>query len=259
MPNLKLVVQYVGTAYHGWQIQPGVPTIQGALQAGLQVILRQPVTLVGAGRTDAGVHARAQVASFRFEGSVLPARLHRSINSILPADIAVLSIEEVEEEFHARHSARGRRYRYQVTTGECRSPFLRAYAAHSRRPLDVSAMDRAARAFTGNHDFSSFRGAGDQSASPVKEIRSATVRLDPSSPGLIRFDVEASGFLQYMVRNIAGTLMWVGWGRIDPSGISTIIAARDRTKAGPTAPAHGLCLMEVLYEESGLAAPGGGW
>lgn len=247
VPGVKLTIEYIGTAYHGWQIQPGVPTVQGVLQDRLRVILREPVLLAGAARTDAGVHAAGQVASFVTGLEVDPGRLIRSLNAILPGDIAVRRVEPVDETFHARHSATGREYRYQITTGEARSPFLRHVAAHSRRALDVAAMDEAARSLQGRHDFSSFKGAGDRSESAVKEIRSARVLRDDAIPELVRFEVEASGFLQYMVRNIAGTLVEAGLGRVSPSQMRDILAARDRARAGPTAPAHGLCLMRVRY------------
>lgn len=248
MPNIKLTIEYVGTNYHGWQIQPQVPTIQGVLQAALQVTLRVPVVIRGAARTDAGVHALGQVATFASPHPVDCRRLVRSLNAVLPDDIAVRSVEEVPEAFHARHAAVGRIYRYQIVEGECVSPFLAAFAAHSRRPLDVAAMDEAALALLGRHDFSSFRAAGDLSDSPVKEIRGSRVARSGERGDLIIYTVEASSFLQHMVRNIAGTLMEVGRGRFAASRMREILEARDRRVAGPTAAAKGLCLMKVLYD-----------
>jgi len=249
MQNLKLVIEYLGTAYHGWQIQPGVPTVQGMLQDRMSILARGQVLLQGAARTDAGVHALGQVASARFPGPVETGRLRRSLNALLPEDIRVRSLEPAPEEFHARHSARGRIYRYQIVQGEPLSPFLRPFAAHSRDTLDTDAMREAAAMLIGQRDFSSFRAAGDVSDSPVKEIRHSTIERAGESGDLIIYMVEASSFLQHMVRTIAGTLIEVGRGRLSPSRIESILESRDRRNAGPTAPARGLCLMKVLYPD----------
>jgi tRNA pseudouridine38-40 synthase len=253
--NLKLVIAYEGTSYHGWQIQPGMPTIQGTLEERLATVLREPVRLSGAARTDAGVHALGQVATLAITGAAEPRRLHRSINALLPEDVAVCRVEEVPAAFHARHSAIGRIYRYQITEGAWVPPFLRSYAAHALRPLDVEAMDEAARLLIGRADFSSFRASGDVSESPVKEIRASRVRREEGCIGLVTYTVEASSFLQHMVRNIVGTLIEVGRGRLHPSAIRGIVDARDRRAAGPTAPARGLFLMKVLYAEPADLAP----
>jgi len=248
MPNIRLIVEYVGTNYHGWQIQPHVPTVQGVLQNALRVTLRSAVVIRGAARTDAGVHALGQVASFSSSDPVDCRRLLRSLNAILPDDIGVRRVEEVADDFHPRHAALGRIYRYQVVEGECLSPFLAPFAAHSRRQLDVLAMDEAARALEGRHDFSSFCAAGDLSESRIKEIRSSRVERDEERGDLIVYTVEGSSFLQHMVRNIAGTLMDVGRGRFNVAAMRAILEARDRRCAGPTAAARGLCLMKVLYD-----------
>ena len=248
MQNIKLTIEYVGTNYHGWQIQPLVPTIQGVLQAALRVALRAPVIPRGAARTDAGVHALGQVATFTSPDPVDCRRLLRSLNALLPDDIAVRSVEEVHGEFHARHAASGRIYRYQVAEGESLSPFLAAFAAHSRHPLDAAAMDEAAQVLLGRRDFSSFRAAGDLSESPVKEIRSSRVARAGEHGDMIVYTVEANSFLQHMVRNIAGTLIEVGRGRCAVSQMRSILEARDRRRAGPTAAARGRCLMKVLYD-----------
>jgi tRNA pseudouridine38-40 synthase len=245
--NLRLTLEYVGTAYHGWQVQPGVPTIQGTLQEKLAVVLRRPVAARGAARTDAGVHAVGQVASVVVPEGTDPWRLHRSINALLPDDIAVRRVERVPDDFHARHSARGRVYRYRILQGTAVSPFDRGFAAHVRGDLDVAAMDAAARLLIGTHDFSSFRAAGDVSESPVKEMRAARVAREPGRDDLVAYTVEASSFLQHMVRTLAGTLIEVGRGRWTPEDVAAILDARDRRAAGPTAPARGLFLMKVLY------------
>ena len=247
MPNIRLIVEYVGTNYHGWQIQPGVPTIQGVLQKAVSVSLRVPVVTRGAARTDAGVHALGQVASFIAPGPVDCRRLLRSLNALLPSDIAVRIVEEAPAGFHPRHSARGRIYRYQIVEGESLSPFLAPFAAHSRHALDVAAMDEAARRLLGRHDFSSFRAAGDMSDSPVREIRASRVTREGDG-SLIVYTVEGNSFLQHMVRNIAGTLIDVGRGRFSASRMSDILGACDRRHAGPTAAARGLCLMNVMYD-----------
>ncbi|MFQ5700687.1 MAG: tRNA pseudouridine(38-40) synthase TruA [Acidobacteriota bacterium] len=247
MPSLKLTVEYIGTAYKGWQAQPGQPTIQGVLRDVLKMLLREQVDVSGAARTDAGVHAHGQVACVHLGGPVDRDRLHRSLRAVLPGDIGVRRIETVEEGFHPRHSATGRVYRYRIIEGDYLSPFERGFAAFCPGLLDVEAMDEAARALLGEHDFTSFCASGDVSTSRVKRIRTSRVERDPARPGLVTYTVEADSFLQYMVRNIAGTLIEIGRGRRNPGDIPRLLAARDRRLAGPTAPARGLFLMEVLY------------
>ncbi|HKY32069.1 MAG TPA: tRNA pseudouridine(38-40) synthase TruA [Candidatus Polarisedimenticolia bacterium] len=256
MPLLKLTVEYAGGAYHGWQIQPGVPTIQGVLQDKLAMILRRPILLRGAARTDAGVHALGQVASTSGPVEADTGRLLRSLNAVLPDDIAVRSIVPAPLGFHARHSAVGRIYRYQVLQGEAIRPFDRPFAAHTRFELDLAAMQSAASRLIGVHDFSSFRGAGDTSESPVKEIRASAVSLAPGRTDLVLYTVEANSFLQYMVRALAGTLLEVGRGRLSPEAVDGILAARNRSAAGPTAPARGLFLVRVLYPDLAPATSG---
>ncbi len=248
MPNLRLTLQYIGTAYHGWQVQPDRPTIQGLLKEALGTVLREQVMPYGAARTDAGVHALGQVASAAVRGDPDPGRLIRSLNAILPPDIAVVRIERVGEDFHARHSAVGRIYRYRIVQGPVCSPFERGFAAWVRSPLDVAAMSEACGRLVGTHDFSSFRGAGDVSATPVKTIRTSRLERDESRR-VLTYTVEADSFLQYMVRTIAGTLIEVGRGRVGPEAIGEILAGRDRRLAGPTAPPEGLFLVEVLYPD----------
>ena len=253
MPNLKLTLQYSGTAYFGWQIQPGRPTIQGHLKEALRVLLREEVMPHGAARTDAGVHALGQVANVPHQAEAEPRRLLRGLNALLPPDIRVTSVAPVRDDFHARHSARGRIYRYRIQHGEVHSPFEREYSAWVRAPLDAAAMGRAAALIVGRHDFGAFRGAGCQSLSPLKTIRRSEI---VSENGLITYTVEADSFLQYMVRNIAGTLIEVGRGKLAADRVAAILDSRDRRQAGPTAPACGLFLVEVLYGD--LVPPTGG-
>lgn len=245
MPTYKLVLEYVGTRYAGWQVQPDLPTVQGELAARLKRLFADENLIVsGAARTDAGVHARGQVASFHAERSWDPEALKRALNRLLPSDIGVLAASLEAEGFHARRSARGRIYRYQMAAGGYLSPFVAPFACHVRSTLDVAAMNEAAALLLGEHDFSSFKAAGDVSATPVKTLRRSEVVVDGA---LVAYVVEGTSFLQHMVRTIAGTLIEVGRGRRTPSWVGEVLRARSRSAAGPTAPAHGLALERVLY------------
>lgn len=248
MPTYKLVVQYDGTRYAGWQIQPERPTVQGELLSRLRRICNQAeLRVAGAARTDAGTHALGQVASFATGRDWPPQKLAYVLNRLLPLDISVLSAAPVAADFHARRSATGRVYRYQIACDPVLSPFLAPWVHHTRSPLNLEAMRRGARCFLGEHDFSSFRAAGDVSASPVKTMRS--IEIERRSE-MITITVEGSSFLQHMVRTMAGTLLEIGRGRWHPSRAEAILEARDRSFAGPTLPAKGLFLVEVLYGES---------
>lgn len=251
MPTYKLVLEYVGTRYAGWQVQPSQPTVQGELLARIRRLFDDETLLIaGAARTDAGVHARGQVASFSSERTWEPRRLRRALNGHLPPDIAVTSVEIVEDGFHARRSATGRVYRYRIATGEVLSPFLGPFAHHYRRPLSVDAMRSGAALLVGEHDFSAFRAAGDVSTTPVKTIRRSEVALEGS---IAVYTIEGSSFLQHMVRSIAGSLLDVGRGHKPPEWIGKALASRDRSAAGATLPAKGLCLEMVHYAASVLA------
>ena len=250
MPTYKLVVEYDGSRYAGWQVQPSVPTVQGELLRILRWIFDDPgLRLAGAARTDAGTHALGQVASFTAAGARDPARLRRALNGLLPGDIAVREATEAPEGFHARRSATGRVYRYQIARGEILSPFVAPYAFHFRAALEIARMREAAGLLLGEHDFSSFRAAGDVSSTPVKTIRAIEVE---ERGELISLSVEGSSFLQHMVRTIAGTLLEVGRGRWRPERVETILRARSREEAGPTLPAKGLFLVKVLYRPGAL-------
>lgn len=245
MRNIKLVVQYDGTAYAGFQVQPQARTIQGELEKQCSAICGQPVRIIGAGRTDAGVHALGQVVNVRTEGTVPTESIPAALNSLLPDDIVVTAAEEVPEAFHAQRDAVGKVYRYTILNRDTPSAFLRDVAWHVPEPLDVDAMSRAGEGLVGEHDFSSFAASGGEAKSSVREVR----RLDCRREGdLVRCDLEASGFLYKMARNIVGTLVQVGRGRLRAEQVGEILAARDRSAAPATAPPQGLCLLRVMFE-----------
>ena len=244
MPTFKLTLEYDGTNYHGWQVQPNVPTIQRALEAAIKQVAQHEVNVIGAGRTDAGVHALAQVAHFSTTARLTAEEWLRALNGLLPPDVAVLAVEEVSETFHARYSAKSKLYRYHLLTRPHRSALSRSKVLHYPYPLDLTAMQEASRALIGTHDFSSFQGSPTDTENPICTIS----RLEIERFGdEIRFEVEANRFLKQMVRAIVGTLLEVGRGKLRAGDVAGILAAKDRTKAGPTAPAHGLYLVRVDY------------
>ncbi len=241
---IKLVIEYDGTGYCGWQIQPNGRTVQGEVEAAILRVTGEAVRVAGAGRTDSGVHALGQVASL-ITSSRLPApRLHAALNAVLPRDIAVLAAEDAAPSFHARFSATGRRYRYTILNRPVRPAFARWTALHVPRPLDEAAMREGARRLVGTHDFSSFACNPGEEEDPIVTVREASVERR-GEIGVI--ELEAVSFLYKMVRTIAGTLVAVGKGTIPPAEISAILAARDRKAAFPTAPAWGLALVGVSY------------
>ena len=245
--NLKLILQYDGTNYVGWQRQSSGTSIQGLLEDALAPIAGGHVTVHGAGRTDAGVHALAQVASVALGGALDPMTLARALNAVLPADVRVLSVEEVAPDFHARFSALGKVYEYRIVNAPIVSPFLSRYAWHITQPLDLEAMRCASIGLVGTHDFAAFQGAGSVVSSTDRTIR----RLEWADRGgydlPLVMRIEGDGFLRHMVRNIVGTLVEVGIGRWSASQVKAILVSRDRSQAGPTAPAHGLFLVRVDY------------
>jgi tRNA pseudouridine38-40 synthase len=242
--NLKLTVEYDGAAFVGWQVQAEGRTVQGVLEAAAFGLCGEAVRLTGAGRTDAGVHARGQVASLVAARS-LPLRAWTAgLNALLPDDVACLRAEEAPEGFDARRWARGKRYVYSIVRTPLRRPLSRGRAWQIRRALDVEAMRRAAEPLLGTHDFSSFRAADCPAEHAVRELRRLEVLEEGSE---VRLVVEATAFLKHMVRNLAGTLVEVGHGRRGADSLAALLAARDRRLAGPTAPPHGLVLDEVFY------------
>jgi tRNA pseudouridine38-40 synthase len=247
MPKYKAVVEYDGTAYHGWQLQADLPTIQGALELALERILGEPIRIHGSGRTDAGVHALGQVAHFVAEWGHGAEDLRRACNAVLPPDIAILSLEQSADDFHARHSAHAKTYRYHIRNVVGRSPLQRLYAWHVPYPLDLSLMQAAADALVGSHDFAAFGLPTDGTSSTVREILFARWERTPSD-GTLAFSICGTGFLRYMVRSIVGTMVRVGSNKMTPEAFSAVLASRDRAAAGPTAPPHGLFLVSVEYD-----------
>ncbi len=243
MRNIKLSLEYDGTNYSGWQIQPNGVTIQGVLTEFLNRLEGKPVTLHGAGRTDAGVHALNQVASFFTEKTLPCNKLRRAINGNLPPDIRVTEIEEMPLDFHARFSATGKSYCYQLAVGEIVSPFEYRYFYHYPYKLDLEKMQLGANLLLGTHDFSAF-ATQPETNSRVRTVTSINLTQKQDK---ISFQVEGNGFLRYMVRTIVGTLLEVGRGKIVPENIADILASGERSKAGATAPACGLTLLKVNY------------
>jgi tRNA pseudouridine38-40 synthase len=246
MRNLKMIVAYVGTGFAGWQVQPGRPTIQGVLEDRISRLLQEKTSLAGAGRTDAGVHARGQVANFLTGCRIPPDGLLRGLNARLPPAIAVMRVEEADAAFHARADARWKEYRYRIARATVVSPFEAPFVAVVRGGLDVPAMRLASRAFEGRHDFTSFCAADTRVESKVRRVLRSEIE---EHDGGVEYRVRADGFLRHMVRTLAGTLIQVGQGRIDVAAIPAILEARDRRAAGLCAPARGLTLEKVSYTE----------
>lgn len=245
MRKMKLTLAYDGTPYHGWQVQPGLPTVQGELEDALGRLLDQRVRTRGAGRTDAGVHAHGQVAHFETGRPIGVDALHRGVNALLPPPIRVVGVEEAAAGFDARASARGKTYEYHIWRDPVVSPFRRDFVHALSRSLDGGAMDRATAKFVGVHDFTAFSAARAQVVGRVREVYDAG--WERRGPDWV-FRIRANGFLQYMARTIVGTLIEVGDGRIDPEDIDPIFDSRDRRRAGSSAPARGLHLMSVEYD-----------
>ena len=241
---------YLGSPFRGFALQPGQPTVAGALSAALERYLRHPVQLTCAGRTDAGVHAWGQVVSFDARADVDPLRLQRSLNKALRPSVVVRSVEVAEADFDARRSATGRRYYYRVLNTPVPDPFQAAVSWHVAAPLDLRAMRLACDPLYGEHDFSSFcrRPRGAPETSLVRKVRFADWSVQ--GPDLLRFEIEASSFCHQMVRAVVGTMVEIGLGRRRAGEMSGIVAARQRSAAGQPAPPHGLCLWEVGYTRS---------
>ncbi len=257
--TIRLTLAYDGTAYVGWQRQAQGVSIQGLIETALTRVEGAPVAVAGAGRTDAGVHARGQVASARVSTALDMPTLRRALNANLPPDIRVIGLDVAPDQFHARFDAQGKVYEYWIWQSAVMPPHLRTWCWHIRRPLDAGAMDRAARMLEGAHDFAAFQATRSDVTTTTRTIREARVTSEPPPTGpwggaltpfsghAIVVRAEADGFLRHMVRAIVGTLVEIGDGTRRAESIPEVLKARDRTLAGPTAPAHGLVLVRVDY------------
>jgi tRNA pseudouridine38-40 synthase len=246
MRNIKLILEYDGTNYHGWQSQAGTgkPTIQDTLEQALAALVKTKCTIYSSGRTDAGVHAFGHVANFKTRSSIPSGAWAPALNHLLPADIRVLISEETQHDFHARYSALSKIYKYRILNRRTPTALYRNYAWHVHAPLNLRKMRLAASHLLGKHDFSSFRGSGCGAKTPVRTLMGAAIR---KRGDFIEIWLTADSFLQYMARNITGTLVETGLGRISPDKVKQVLKARDRTLAGRTAPSQGLYLIEVMY------------
>src|ERR1700722_11033481 len=247
MRRIRIVVSYDGTDYHGWQVQPGLPTIQGALEQAISEIEGRPVPVAGSGRNDAGVHAVAQVAAFSIQNPIPVDNLRRAVNRLLPRDIRVLLVEEAAADFHPRFQAKRKTYEYRIFRGEICSPFERRYVCHHPYPLAVKEMIALAPLLEGEHDFAAFAASDDRDALELSKVRTIFgSRLELASDRLI-YRVTGSGFLKHMVRNIVGVLLEAGKGNVDRAAFLARLEPGCTIPPGPTAPARGLFLISVDY------------
>jgi tRNA pseudouridine38-40 synthase len=244
MRNYRLTLAYDGTSYSGWQVQKNAKTIQRELEKALIKILKEKTRAIGSGRTDSGVHARAQVASFKTSKSIPAEALGKALNAKLPPDVSVTEVKKVSQDFHAQYSARGKLYRYTISNSSLDCPFSRKYYWKVAHPLDVGLMAKEAKVLRGKHDFRSFRSKS-QMENTVRTVKNIEVKKKRRS--LIEIDIEADGFLYNMARSIVGTLVEIGRGYFPEGSMEKILMAKDRKKAGPTAPAKGLMLVKVKY------------
>jgi tRNA pseudouridine38-40 synthase len=244
VPKLKMTFAYDGTAYRGFQWQPGEDTIQARLESALSQMAKEPVRVTAAGRTDSGVHAWAQVAHFQLPRPIPRRGILEGLNSMLPDDIRVLEVEEATEGFHARFDARSKTYRYYLDRSPVPSPLRCRFTLHYPHRLDRKSLDEGAALILGERDFAAFRAS---SCTARTTIRSCTVSRFLDERGELIYEIEANGFLHHMVRNIVGTLLQVGRGKLEASSLSSVFASRRREEAGPTAPAKGLHLVKVTY------------
>ena len=273
MRNLRLIISYDGTDFHGWQSQPHAATIQECLESAIERILSEKAHVYGSGRTDAGVHALNQVANFKTDCPIPCENLVKALNDALPPTVRIKDAQDVSSQFHARYDVRAKTYRYRIFQGPVGSPFLSRFVWHHPYPLDVERMAQAAKLFIGEHDFTSFAAAEgsargeslstgcDDRDAVAQAVLPASRRTEitmvrriftsrifrRSRTALLIYEVTGNGFLHHMVRNMVGTLVEVGRGTLEPNGIIRILDARDRAMAGPTAPAQGLCLVRVEY------------
>jgi tRNA pseudouridine38-40 synthase len=253
MRNIKLTLAYDGAGFHGWQFQPGVPTIQGALNDAARKITQEKIVIHGASRTDAGVHAFGQVAHFKTQSGLTAQEFQRALNALIPPAIRVVAVEEVGPNFHARWQAQGKTYRYRIYRGRVLPPFEYHRVLHYPWPLDEEAIAAAARQFEGEHDFSSFAASSgseddDRDRNMIRMIYSSEIVREPGQEE-IAYIVRGQSFLRYMVRKIVGTLLEAGKGRFAPAEIAELFALRDRSRSGPTVPPEGLYLVSIGYPD----------
>lgn len=254
MRNIKLIIEYEGTNYAGWQEQKGLPTIQGTIQDKIKIITGEDVKVTAAGRTDAGVHALGQAANFFSKTNIKPFSLQMGLNSLLPKDIAVKDVQDAEEGFNARMSAKSKTYRYIILNRAYPSAIHRNISWFIPHKLDIDLMKRGAEFLIGEKDFSSFRASACEASHAIREIISVSIEVSPVPPlikggegGFIAIEIKGTAFLMHMIRIIVGTLTLLGRGKISIDDFKNIIEAKDRTKAGMTAPPQGLFLKEVEY------------
>lgn len=249
--NICLIVAYDGTDFHGFQRQTNASSVQLLIEQGLSKIFASPITIYGAARTDAGVHARGQVVNFYGEGTIPTEKIPYAMKGYLPAEIAVLSAQEMPEHFSVRHDNVGKHYRYTIVNSRIHDPFRLRYAWFIRKPLDIEAMQAGAEVLLGTHDFSAFEGQNTTPMNPVKTMYAITFSRRGA---ILTIDVVGDGFLYHMVRNMVGGFVDLGLHRLTKERFAQILAGRDRKQLGATAPAQGLCLEEVFYDDARLQA-----
>jgi tRNA pseudouridine38-40 synthase len=247
MRRIRITVAYDGTEYHGWQVQPGLPTIQAALERVVGEIEGRPVDVAGSGRTDAGVHALAQTAAFSLENPIPCDNLRKAMNRLLPRDIRITEVAEASAGFHPRFDAKAKTYEYRIFRAEVCPPFDRRYVHHHPYPMEESGFIETARLFEGEHDFGAFAASDEKDALGLSKVRTIFSSTAEKRGDLLVYRVRGGGFLKHMVRNIAGTLIEAGKGNLDRAGVERLLCAPPGVKAGPTAPARGLFLISVEY------------
>jgi tRNA pseudouridine38-40 synthase len=245
MKNFKITIEYDGTRYHGWQRQNNDSTVQGEIEKALKTMTGNRITLIGSGRTDTGVHAYAQVANFHCNTELKPEAFLGGLNSLLADDIVITACNLVDDKFHARYDVKSKTYLYRILNRSMPAAISRQYAWFIKKKLDLAAMQAALSHLIGRHDFKAFEGSGSPRSHTVRRVSQADLFEEDNS--YLVLEIEADGFLRFMVRNIAGTTVGVGLGKITPDDFKRIMESKDRSQAGVTAPAHGLFLKKVKY------------
>lgn len=250
--TFKLLIEYDGSNFHGWQRQKKDRTVQETIEKALAVMTREAVTLIGSGRTDAGVHALGQVAGFQTRSRLDAEAFFNGLNSLLPGDVVIRRCDRTHDTFHARFDVTAKRYRYHILNRPIAPAIGRQYVWHIRKPLDTAAMAQAAGTLLGTHDFKAFEGTGSPRDHTVRTVTDSTIR---ETGGNLTYDIEANGFLRFMVRNIVGTMVDVGLGKIAPQDMQGILQSKERARAGATAPPQGLFLITVTYKHLKACVP----